>query len=254
MNALMPEKFRSELHRPARPDLPGRHIRARNPLPVWKRTLDVFCILLALPAALPLMALIALAIRMCSRGPVLFCQERIGLFGEPFVCLKFRTMKVEADANSHEAHLEKLIHSGVPLTKLDASGDERVIPVGALLRATGLDELPQLINVLSGEMSLIGPRPCIRYEYDKLREEDRARFDAVPGLTGLWQVSGKNNTTFQQMIDLDIEYARSLSLANDLRILWRTWPVLFHQVREHREKQATANGHEARQRTTSVTG
>jgi len=246
MNALMPEKFRSELRRPARPYSPGRHVRAHNPLPVWKRTLDLACILFALPAALPLMALIALAIRLCSRGPVIFRQERIGLFGEPFVCLKFRTMKVEADTNSHEAHLEKLIQSAVPMTKLDASGDARVIPVGGFLRATGLDELPQLLNVLNGEMSLIGPRPCIRYEYDKLREPDRARFDAMPGLTGLWQVSGKNGTTFQQMIDLDVEYARNLSLASDLKILWRTCPVLFHQARQHRDRQVSAKSQASR--------
>ena len=240
MNALMPEKFQSELRRPTPQYSFARHRSARNPLPVWKRALDLACILFALPAVLPLMALIALAIRVSSRGPFLFRQERIGLFGKPFVCLKFRTMKVGAETNSHADHLEKIIHSAVPMTKLDASGDIRVIPVGGFLRATGLDELPQLINVLKGEMSLIGPRPCLRYEYEEFRPQDRPRFNAVPGLTGLWQVSGKNSTSFQRMIDLDIEYARNLSPASDLKILWRTLPVLFHQVREHRQRRDKA--------------
>ena len=225
---------------------PAGHRPASNPLPRWKRALDVACILFALPAVLPLMALIALAIRICSRGPVIFRQERIGLFGEPFVCLKFRTMKVEAKTSCHEVHLEKLIRSAGPMTKLDATGDARVIPVGGFLRATGLDELPQLINVLQGEMSLIGPRPCIRFEYDRFRPQDRARFNAVPGLTGLWQVSGKNGTTFQQMIDLDIEYAQNLSLARDLKILWRTWPVLLQQAQAHRRTRVPSEGQPAR--------
>jgi lipopolysaccharide/colanic/teichoic acid biosynthesis glycosyltransferase len=209
-------------------------------LPPWKRALDIVCILLALPAILLLMPLIALAIRMCSRGPILFRQERIGLLGESFVCLKFRTMQVQADTGSHQAHMEKVIGSAGPMTKLDAANDARVIPVGGFLRATGLDELPQLINVLKGEMSLIGPRPCIRYEYEKFSPQDRQRFNAVPGLTGLWQVSGKNDTSFQQMIDLDVQYAQNLSLAGDLKILWRTLPVLVEQARAHRQRRAAA--------------
>ena len=237
MNALPPELLEPEDRSRTRQILIDRRESRSDPLPAWKRTLDAACIALALPVVLPLMALIALAIRICSRGPILFRQERIGLFGEPFVCLKFRTMRAEAETGSHEAHLENLICSEVPMTKLDAHGDGRVIPIGSLLRSTGLDELPQLFNVLKGEMSLIGPRPCIRYEYDRFRPQDRARFEAMPGLTGLWQVSGKNHTTFQKMIDLDIEYAQNLSLANDLRILWRTWPVLFQQARAHRQRR-----------------
>ncbi len=210
-------------------------------LPPWKRTLDLTCILLALPAVLLTMALVALVIRICSRGPVLFRQERIGFLSEPFVCLKFRTMHVEADTTSHEAHMEKLIHSTGPMTKLDLGNDARVIPMGGILRATGLDELPQLINVLKGEMSLIGPRPCIPYEYERLSAQDRRRFDAVPGLTGLWQVSGKNGTSFQRMIDLDVQYARNLSLAGDLKILWRTCPVLVAQARAYWQRRAAAS-------------
>lgn len=232
MNVLNSVKTGSKACSRPWPYAPGRRLTHR-PLPPWKRALDLTCILLALPAVLLLMAVVALVIRICSRGPVLFRQERIGLLGESFVCLKFRTMHVEADTTSHQAHMDKLMHSAGPMTKLDLGHDARVIPAGGFLRATGLDELPQLFNVLKGEMSLIGPRPCIRYEYEKFSPQDRLRFNAVPGLTGLWQVSGKNSTSFQQMIDLDVHYAQNLSLAGDLKILWRTWPVLVEQARAH---------------------
>jgi exopolysaccharide production protein ExoY len=198
-------------------------------LPHWKRGLDYACIVLALPAVLPLMALIALAIRLCSKGPVLFRQERIGLLGQSFICFKFRTMSVEAETQSHQAHLEKLINSTAPMTKLDGT-DPRIIRIGHLLRASGMDELPQLLNVMKGEMSLVGPRPCIRYEYERFRPRDRERFNAVPGLTGLWQVSGKNSTTFQQMIDLDIQYTRTVSFWGDVKILFSTFPMIFGQA------------------------
>jgi len=178
------------------------------------------------------MAIIALGVRFSSRGPVLFRQERIGLHGRPFICFKFRTMKTRADTRSHELYFQKLMNSSVPMKKLDERGDARIEGVGGLLRASGLDELPQVLNILRGEMSLVGPRPCIRYEYERFKPEHRARFNAVPGLTGLWQVSGKNNTTFQQMINLDIRYSRELSLRNDIAILLRTFPVLFQHVAE----------------------
>ena len=205
--------------------------KRRVALPLWKRALDIGCIIFALPAVLPVMAVIALAIRISSRGPILFRQERIGFLGKPFICLKFRTMRAEAETRSHEAYLEKLIQSAVPMDKLDGA-DGRIFPFGLFLRATGLDELPQLINVFMGQMSLVGPRPCIRYEYERFRPEHRARFNAFPGLTGLWQVSGKNRTTFQEMIDLDIAYSRNISPFNDLRILFLTFPVLFEQTRQ----------------------
>ena len=215
----------------------------RDSLPLWKRALDFICIFIALPAVALLMLVIAAVIRLCSPGPMLFRQERIGLKGRPFTCFKFRTMEVDAKTVSHEAHWDKLINSTVPMQKLDKEGDGRIFPFGRLLRVTGLDELPQLFNVLRGEMSLVGPRPCIRYEYDRYKPEHRARFDTVPGLTGLWQVSGKNKTTFQEMIDLDIEYARNLSLGRDLRILCRTFPVIFEQSMELNHRNKSPNGH-----------
>jgi lipopolysaccharide/colanic/teichoic acid biosynthesis glycosyltransferase len=209
-------------------------------LPLWKRALDYACILLALPAVLPLMVLIALAIRLCSKGPVLFRQERIGLLGRPFICFKFRSMKLEAETQSHQAHLEKLINSTAPMTKLDGA-DPRIIRIGHLLRASGMDELPQLLNVMKGEMSLVGPRPCIRYEYERFRPRDRERFNAVPGLTGLWQVSGKNSTTFQQMIDLDIQYTRTVSFFGDVKILFNTFPMIFGQALKVVKKKGPGN-------------
>jgi lipopolysaccharide/colanic/teichoic acid biosynthesis glycosyltransferase len=117
---------------------------------------------------------------------------------------------------------------------MDARGDSRIIPLGIWIRAAGLDELPQLINVLLGEMSLVGPRPCLPFELDKYRDWRVERFNTQPGLTGLWQVSGKNNTTFQEMVQLDIEYSRTKTLALDLEIIVRTIPALIVQVLEMR--------------------
>ena len=121
------------------------------------------------------------------------------------------------------------------MTKLDSRRDPRLIPFGAALRATGLDELPQLINVLRGEMSIVGPRPCIPYEYELYEPWQRQRFNAVPGLTGLWQVSGKNRTTFTEMIRLDIEYSQRQSVGLDLKIVLKTLPALWQQCLDNRE-------------------
>jgi lipopolysaccharide/colanic/teichoic acid biosynthesis glycosyltransferase len=203
-------------------------------VPRWKRILDVALTLLALPVAVPLAAFIAGLIRMVSAGPVLFKQERIGYLGQRFMCFKFRTMFVGADAVVHQGHLHRLIDSNTPMTKMDLQGDPRIIPFGRLLRSSGLDELPQLINVFRGEMSLVGPRPCMPYEYDRYLPWQRERFSTLPGLTGLWQVSGKNRTTFVEMIQLDIKYARTKTLWQDLAILLRTLPALIVQVWETR--------------------
>lgn len=205
--------------------------RVRRALPTWKRALDIACLIFAAPALIGLMGIIAVLIRISSRGPVLFRQERIGLGGKPFSCFKFRTMKhggENAATSSHEEYLKSLVGSDRPMRKRDLQ-DGRVLPIGFLLRASGLDELPQVFNIMRGEMSLVGPRPCLRCEYEEYSPEQRERFQAVPGLTGLWQVSGKNETTFQEMIDFDITYSRNLSLAQDIAILFRTFPVLFRQ-------------------------
>lgn len=203
-------------------------------IPRWKRTLDLSLSLLALPLIVPLAAVIGVLIRMVSEGPVLFKQERVGFLGRRFMCFKFRTMFVDADAAMHEGHLHRLMESNTPMTKMDSHGDPRIIPFGRLLRSSGLDELPQLINVFRGEMSWVGPRPCMPYEYDRYLPWQRERFTTLPGLTGLWQVSGKNRTTFVEMMQLDIKYARSKTVWRDLGILWRTFPALIIQVWETR--------------------
>lgn len=209
--------------------------------PRWKRILDIVLIVLALPVLLPLIMLIGLLIRIVSVGPILFKQERIGYLGERFLCYKFRTMHVNADTGIHQGHLNQLMNSDVPMIKMDASGDPRIIRFGRILRSSGLDELPQLINVLRGEMSLVGPRPCVSYEYEKYLPWQRERFNTVPGLTGLWQVSGKNRTTFTEMIQLDIRYARSKTLWLDLKIILMTIPTLLIQVLESRVRNRSAD-------------
>ncbi|HLX96267.1 MAG TPA: sugar transferase [Verrucomicrobiae bacterium] len=207
----------------------------------WKRTLDALLILLSLPVLIPLALLAALLIRSGSRGPVLFRQERVGYRGRRFTCFKFRTMFVDADTTTHQGHLHQLMNSNTPMMKMDSRGDARIIPFGLLLRTSGLDELPQLINVLWGEMSLVGPRPCLPYEYDNYLPWQKERFGTVPGLTGLWQVSGKNKTTFVEMIQLDIKYAKAKTLWWDLKIILMTIPALIIQMLEtRRARQASS--------------
>jgi len=209
-------------------------------IPTWKRVLDMAAILLALPCVLPVAALIAVIIRSTSTGPVLFQQERVGYRGRRFMCLKFRTMFCGAETATHQGHLKHLMDSDAPMVKMDARGDSRIIPLGKLLRAAGLDELPQLINVLKGEMSLVGPRPCLPYEADQYLPWQQERFNAAPGLTGLWQVSGKNRTTFTKMIQLDIEYGRRMNLWLDLTIIFKTIPALLVQMRDMRQQRKSS--------------
>jgi lipopolysaccharide/colanic/teichoic acid biosynthesis glycosyltransferase len=199
-------------------------------MPAWKRGIDILCCLVALPV-LGLWALLMTVVTwLVSPGPVFFQQERVGFRGRRFAILKFRTMTVGADPALHENHFKQLVDTNAPMVKLDARGDTRLIPGGWILRASGLDELPQIINVLGGDMSLVGPRPCIPSEYDRYLPAHRERVDAVPGLTGLWQVSGKNRTTFEEMVRLDIHYARQVSLLLDLKIMLLTPWALAVQV------------------------
>jgi len=199
-------------------------------VPPWKRVLDLTLILVSLPVVLPVGFLLALVVRVASPGPILFKQERVGYRGGRFLCLKFRTMKTNADVGVHKGHLDTLMKSDKPMVKLDANGDARLVPFGLTIRSLGLDELPQLINVLRGEMSLVGPRPCISYEFEQYLPRHRRRCDTLPGLTGLWQVKGKNRMTFEQMIDLDLEYVRKKSVFLDLWIIFMTIPAILVQV------------------------
>lgn len=203
-------------------------------VPVWKRIFDIVCIVATVPFWLPIMIAIGLWVRIVSPGPIFFRQERVGYRRKPFRILKFRTMKVNVETVTHELHLERLMQSDAPMTKLDAAGDPRIIKGGRILRATGLDELPQLLNVLLGEMSLVGPRPCTQYEFERYQTWQKARVNAPPGLTGYWQVNGKNKTTFTEMIKLDIYYTKHMSVWLDLLIMLKTFPTVLLHVWETR--------------------
>ena len=192
------------------------------PVPRWKRVIDLVCCAVALPAFAIATFFVAIIMSISSPGPIFFRQERVGFQGRRFKLYKFRTMHVGAATSAHQAHFAQLIKSNAPMLKMDAKRDTRLIASGWLLRASGLDELPQIINVMRGEMSIVGPRPCIPYEYEQYSADQRQRFRTVPGLTGLWQVSGKNRTTFDRMIELDVAYARRKSFWLDCAIIART--------------------------------
>lgn len=208
-------------------------------MPLWKRLLDICCIVLAAPVWLPIMLILGILIKLVSPGPVLFRQERVGHLGRRFTCFKFRTMHVNADTGVHQGHLSRLMDSNVPMKKLDAAGDPRLIPGGLLLRSLGLDEAPQIFNILRGEMSLVGPRPCVPYEYENYTTHHQRRLEAVPGLTGLWQVSGKNRTTFEKMVDLDIFYGANKTLLLDLKIIFKTVPAIISQTKDIKDNSKT---------------
>jgi lipopolysaccharide/colanic/teichoic acid biosynthesis glycosyltransferase len=214
------------------------HIASAVPLPSawrvpgWKAPFDVMCILLALPLWLPLMLLLMLITRIASPGPVFYRQKRIGLGGKQFSIWKFRTMKVNTETQTHERYFEELIRTNCVMTKLDTRGDPRLAPFGRILRATGLDELPQIFNVLWGDMSLVGPRPCLPNEFASYEPWQRERVNGLPGLTGYWQVNGKNKTTFNQMIAMDLFYLQNMSFLLDLKIMLKTVGALAGQLFE----------------------
>jgi lipopolysaccharide/colanic/teichoic acid biosynthesis glycosyltransferase len=194
-----------------------------------KRALDIVTSLALLVGLAPLLLLIATLVRLTSPGPALFKQPRLGEMGKPFRVFKFRTMYIDAAENPHYAFVTQFIkESGrirTPATgqPFKLTSDPRVTPLGRLLRKTSLDELPQIWNVLRGEMSLVGPRPPIPYEVEHYAPWHRRRvLEAKPGITGLWQVMGRSRTTFDEMVRLDLTYARTRSLWTDLRILLRT--------------------------------
>ena len=200
-------------------------------LPLWKRIIDLGILACTVWIWLPLAMLVLCVVKLASPGPAIYRQGRVGYRGRHFMIFKFRTMRVNAETRTHEQYLEQLMSSDSPMTKLDAS-DSRVVPVGRFLRATGLDELPQIFNVIRGEMSLVGPRPCTAVEFQRYRPEQRDRVNAFPGVTGLWQVNGKNKTTFNEMIAMDIHYARNMSLGLDLWIIAKTLPAIVSQCRQ----------------------
>src|SRR2546426_661604 len=193
--------------------------------PELKRAIDMVGSLAALIALSALFAIIAALIKLTSQGPVFFRQKRIGQFGEEFTFLKFRSMYIDNDPAIHQEYIRNLINKKVD----DSDGtfkiknDPRVTPVGRFIRKTSLDELPQFINVLKGDMSLVGPRPPIPYELESYSLWHRRRIaEARPGITGEWQVYGRSRTTFDEMVRMDLHYIRNQSLWLDLKILFKT--------------------------------
>jgi len=193
-----------------------------RPLPLWKRALDIVGALTALVLAAPVMVLAALAIKATSRGPLLFTQQRDSISGRPFTIYKFRTMCV--DAEEKKAELRSLSAQDGPAFKM--ANDPRVTPVGRFLRKTSIDELPQLFNVLLGDMSLVGPRPLPCDESHRCEAWQRRRLDVTPGLTCIWQVQGRSDVSFSEWARMDMQYIRSRSLLADLALLLKTIPAV----------------------------
>jgi exopolysaccharide biosynthesis polyprenyl glycosylphosphotransferase len=199
----------------------------------FKRIFDIAAASMLLLASAPLMAVAALAMLLADGRPLFFRQTRIGIHGRRFQLLKFRTMRTAGSDAIHRSYVRGWIRPDGCAAKVDGAvfkltADPRITPVGRWLRRLSIDELPQLLNVLSGEMSLIGPRPALPYELELYEDWHRRRLEAPPGITGLWQVSGRNHLSFEQMVQLDIQYIEDWSLGHDLAILLRTVPALIH--------------------------
>jgi lipopolysaccharide/colanic/teichoic acid biosynthesis glycosyltransferase len=208
----------SEDRREARP----MHVLFAQPLPTWKRAIDVVGASLAIALASPVLLLIAAIIRLTSPGPVIFKQRRDALGGRPFTIFKFRTMSVDAELQKADL----LAHSEQDGPAFKIAKDPRVTRIGRFLRVTSLDELPQLFNVLAGDMSLVGPRPLPCDESQRCEAWQRRRLDVTPGLTCIWQIRGRSAVSFAEWIRMDIEYIRSRSLINDVKLIAQTVPAV----------------------------
>jgi lipopolysaccharide/colanic/teichoic acid biosynthesis glycosyltransferase len=194
---------------------------------IYKRVFDVVVTTVGIVVLLIPFALIALVIKLTAKGPVFYAHTRIGKNCEPFRFYKFRTMYLGADDVSHREFVADFIRSGIGDGVKKITNDPRVTPIGRFLRKTSLDELPQLINVLKGDMSLVGPRPCLPYELDSYQQWHRRRLSVIPGCTGLWQVAGRSAVDFNDMVILDLFYIDNMSPLFDLRIMFRTLPVML---------------------------
>jgi exopolysaccharide biosynthesis polyprenyl glycosylphosphotransferase len=203
--AVFPKRFEKAAH----------HSNSQS---VAKRIMDISLGVVAMLLAIPIIGVAAVLIKINSRGPVFFSQERVGLEGRRFTMHKLRTMV--DDAHSQKQDLLEHNEANGPIFKIKS--DPRVTRVGYWLRKFSIDELPQIFNVLKGEMSLVGPRPALPEEVEEYETWQRSRLNVLPGITGLWQVSGRSNLTFEEMVTLDIEYADNWSLAKDIGIILRT--------------------------------
>jgi len=216
------------------PDI-GEEVSTKRIPRILKRAIDIAGSAVLMVILAPLLAAIALAIKLTSRGPVIFKQKRLGQFGRPFECLKFRTMRADNNPGIHRDYVQSFIAGKVGAEKgqngpsvYKLTDDPRVTRVGRILRKTSLDELPQFWNVLRGEMSLVGPRPPVPYEFDVYECWHRRRvLEVKPGVTGLWQVSGRSRTSFDDMVRLDLRYSQKWSIWLDIQILLATPRVVF---------------------------
>ncbi|MGI9599137.1 MAG: sugar transferase [Acidimicrobiales bacterium] len=207
---------------------------------VAKRGIDLVLSALLLVALLPVLVVIGLVVRSTSPGPALFRQTRIGYKEQPFTIYKFRTMATDNDPDEHRQFVQAMLRGQIPTVADDGRelpegrretvfklvDDPRVTPLGEWLRANSLDELPQLLNVLRGEMSLVGPRPTLDYEVSEYQPHHRRRASSMPGMTGLWQVGGRSDLHMTEALDLDVVYVETCSLRGDLGILARTLKVV----------------------------
>ncbi len=197
---------------------------------VAKRTLDVVGGVVGLVVVSPVMLIVAISVKADSPGPVLFRQMRLGLGARPFTVLKFRTMHLSADERRHQVHIQELLRAGRTSDEAvwrPIPADPRVTRIGGVLRRSHLDELPQLLNVIRGDMSLVGPRPPIPYEVELYEPWQLPRLSVLPGLTGLWQSKGWGRLSFTEGVKLDLEYVEHRSFGLDLRIILRTgWQIL----------------------------
>ena len=198
----------------------------------FKRFIDIAIALAVLILTWPILAGIALAIKLDSKGPVFYRHRRIGKDGDPFHLYKFRTMVSGGDDSGYMRYLRELIESerdgssrGLPYAKM--AGDSRVTRLGQVLRCYYLDELPQLINIIKGEMSLVGPRPHVQFEVDNYTPDQWRRLSVKPGATGLCQVAGKADCTFTELIDLDLQYIESWNLWYDVKIIFMTGSIML---------------------------
>ncbi len=215
----------------------------RSPQRGWglkiKRLIDVAAVLAGGLLLLPVFAAVAAGVKLSSPGPVLYRQVRVGLHGRRFVLYKFRSMVVGNDDGAHREYVQALMHDGTAAGQHNGRkvyklvDDPRITPWGAFLRRASLDELPQLWNVLKGDMSLVGPRPCLPYEWEMYEDWQRHRMGVLPGITGLWQVTGRSEVSFEEMVLLDLNYIANWSLGLDLALLTRTIPVVLSGAGGH---------------------
>jgi lipopolysaccharide/colanic/teichoic acid biosynthesis glycosyltransferase len=228
----------TELHPPLRRSLSSDRVirpaaKSRIASDTIKRVVDLVGSAVLLIVLAPLIAALAIVIKMNSPGPALFRQIRLGRGEQSFTMYKFRTMYDGGDDKSHREYVTKLLSDDTPALAKDGlyklSDDPRITSVGAFLRRTSLDELPQLLNVLAGKMSLVGPRPALPWEAKLYQPHYRKRFEVKPGITGLWQVSGRSKLTMKQALDLDCQYVERRSVVLDLAILGKTVLVVLRR-------------------------